>query len=55
MNKENKQCPFCGKAELFYHSVFRRVFCKNCGAMGSRIKTPEEAWEKWNKRNNKDE
>lgn len=62
VSEENKPCPFCGNKEfsgekriqLISYEGFRNpkyiVNCFKCEASGPVCKTPEEAWEKWNKR-----
>ena len=55
MNKENKPCPFCGSKDLKpIHAITIHdwvILCNSCKTQGPRmVDTPEEAWEKWNKR-----
>lgn len=59
--EEIKRCPFCnGKANMHYVSAsfddddmvyeYVAVICVDCGAMGPKCQTEEEAIEMWNRR-----
>lgn len=57
MNKENKLCPFCKNKYLYVIGINndmdceqQKILCADCGATGPFADSPEEAWEKWNKR-----
>lgn len=56
MKKENKPCPFCGSKSLRVSAPFPYfICCTHCEGDGPVGNTPEEAWEKWNDRKEKEE
>ncbi|MBD5641852.1 MAG: restriction alleviation protein, Lar family [Desulfovibrio sp.] len=61
MSQEKKRCPFCGNKHLYVIGINddmdceqEKILCADCGATGPFADSPEEAWEKWNKRGGDD-
>ena len=56
MEREVKNCPFCGSDEGFltvmvYDRNIFSVKCCECGAESGKCETEKEAIEAWNRRN----